>query len=228
MDYQTLSGVYQQNVALLGLTNDLVVNQVWLHTSDDQSSLLQLREVLQDPTYTLSNLYDRRLLSKNLGNDPLHVNLTSILLVGVSAALFLALLGDLLISWFNARSRLTNFAVLRALGTGPGQVASVFMWEQIIVYLSALFLGGLFGSLFAFTVVPVLLFNSQPTQGNLSMLSSDEMYALQQVIPTHIVVPQSLSIAFALLVLICALALGLMVRIVARPSLAQTLRLNED
>ncbi|MEO7020737.1 MAG: FtsX-like permease family protein [Ktedonobacteraceae bacterium] len=38
-------------------------------------------------------------------------------------------------------NRLTNFAVLRALGMAPRQVAMILMWEQGVVYLVALLLG---------------------------------------------------------------------------------------
>jgi Tfp pilus assembly protein PilX len=42
------------------------------------------------------------------------------------------------------------------------------------------------------------------------------------------VIPSSLVIALVVLVVICIVALGMMVRIVSRPSISQTLRLNED
>jgi hypothetical protein len=42
------------------------------------------------------------------------------------------------------------------------------------------------------------------------------------------VIPPTLWLALGALVLLCVLALGMMMRIVSRPSIAQTLRLNED
>jgi Tfp pilus assembly protein PilX len=46
--------------------------------------------------------------------------------------------------------------------------------------------------------------------------------------PIQIVIPPMLVIALAVLVIICIVALGMMIRVVSRPSISQTLRLNED
>ncbi|HXR66657.1 MAG TPA: FtsX-like permease family protein [Ktedonobacteraceae bacterium] len=66
------------------------------------------------------------------------------MLLGTATALLLALLGNLVASWLNARSRLVNFAALRALGTTPRQIASTLAWEQVVVYSAAMLLGCLF------------------------------------------------------------------------------------
>src|SRR5690242_19669311 len=98
------------------------------------------------------------MLLANLKREPLYLNLIGILGLGASAALLLALLGNLIASWLNARGRLTHFAILRALGAAPGQVASALSWEQAIIYTTALGLGVLFGALISTMVIPSLLF----------------------------------------------------------------------
>ena len=114
--------------------------------------------------------------------------------------------------------------MLRALGTTPGQLASVLLFEQGIVYGSAIFLGILFGGLLAETVVPAMVFNDTPQAPG---ISSDEFYALQHLLPVQIVIPGWLLIALVL-ALLCMIALVIMARIVSQPSIGQTLRLNED
>src|SRR5262249_38824475 len=118
------------------------------------------------------------------------------------------------------------FAVLRALGTPPRQIASVLAWEQILVYATAQTLGVVFGAVLVGTIVPALVFTGVPSYT--TDLSSGEFYALQHLLPGQVVVPLGLLVVFGVLMLICAGAIGMMARIVSRPSISQTLRLNAD
>jgi hypothetical protein len=51
---------------------------------------------------------------------------------------------------------------------------------------------------------------------------------LQGIPPIQIVIPGSLGFAVLALVVICVITLTMMVRVVSRLSISQTLRLNED
>ena len=168
---------------------------------------------------------DRRAILAQAQRDPLYINLLGVLALGAITALFLALVGNLITSWMNARHRLTSFALLRALGSTPNQIASVLLFEQGIVYGTAIVLGILFGVLLAETVVPGMVFNDTP---QVPGMSSDEFYAIQHILPVQVVIPGWLLIALVLLVLLCVMALGMMARIVSTPSMSQALRLNED
>jgi ABC-type antimicrobial peptide transport system permease subunit len=163
-----------------------------------------------------------------LANEPLYLMLFGILLLGATTALLLALVGNLLASWLNARSRLANFAALRALGATPRQIAATLGWEQVIVYSAAMLLGVLFGWLLMVVVLPSLVFTSILPDQITGAVDSATFYAEQNTPPVQIVVPPALWIALGALVLLCVLALGMMVRVVSRPSIAQVLRLNED
>ena len=227
VDYTTYSTIYNlQIIEASNLKSDsfLSVNHVWLRAKNDASSLAQARAALNTPGLHLENLNDRYALEDALSNDPLYLDLIIILTVGAITALMLAVIGDLLTSWLSVRTRLTNFAVLRALGASPGQIASVLMWEQAIVYVAALLLGVLFGALLSMTVVPTLIFTGAPA----AVTGIDEFYALQHIIPAQIVIPLSLDIVFIVLVIVCIVALGMITRVVLSPSMSQTLRLNED
>ncbi len=230
VDYATYAGVYQRDLLMNGLSGNsfLPLNYVWLRTKSDPVALAHVRAALATSALHLNNLYDRRALTDALRTDPLYLDLLAILTIGAMTALLLSLVGDLIASWLNVRTRLTNFAVLRALGATPRQVASLLTWEQGVVYSTALLLGCLLGWWLSFTLVPTLVFTNLPTSGAMSTMGSDEFYTLQQIIAPHIVVPASLDIIFVLLVLICLIALGMMARVVLRPSMSQTLRLNED
>jgi len=230
LDYTTFAAVYKQGILVNSSAADqyLPINHVWLSTQNDPASLATVRTALKAPGLQLENLYDRRLLIVAMSSDPLYLSLIVILTIGSVTALLLALVGNLLASWMSVRVRLTNFAVLRALGTTPGQITGVLLWEQVVIYATALLLGIIFGAVLSATAVPTLAFTSLSAGGVLSSLSSDEFYVFQRIIPAQIVIPLSLGLAFVALVAICVVALWIMASVTLRPSMSQTLRLNED
>ena len=222
MEYQLYANVYAQQSKQdpNAVATPPTINTVWLHSRDDAASLASVRTALPS---SLESISDRRVLLSSLNNDPLYVVISGVLAIGTITALLLALLGDLLASWLSARTRLTNFAVLRALGTTQPQVIGVLTWEQGVVYITGLLLGIIFGITFALTVIPTLTL----TDLN-ATISSSAFYSLQSTISTQVVLPPSLPIVLLVLIAIFVLALTMMVRIVSSSALSQTLRLNDD
>ncbi len=225
MEYQLYTTLYtQQSKGTASATaTPPTVNTVWIHSRDDAASLASVRSALTSTDLSLDRLSDRRALLSSLSNDPLYVITSGVLSIGTITALLLALLGDLLASWLSARTRVTNFAVLRALGTMQQQVIGVLTWEQAVVYITGLLLGIVFGITFAFTVIPTLIITDLNTT-----VSSSAFFNLQSSISTQVVLPLSLPIALLVLIAIFALALIMMVRVVSSSTLSQSLRLNED
>nr|MBF6591847.1 ABC transporter permease [Ktedonobacterales bacterium] len=217
-DYETFATIYTKDTG----TAAPAPNQAWLRTADDAAALASVRAALASGVTRLDQVQDRRLFITDQQSDPLQINLLGVLGIGAAAALALALLGTWLASWLNARARLTNFAVLRALGTTPRQIIGVLLWEQSIVYTAALALGIGLGWLLAQAVLPVLIFAnlvSFVNQGNGSL----------DVPPAHAILPAGpLAALLGALVVACALALAIMAVAVSRASLGQVLRLNED
>ncbi|MGH2481915.1 MAG: FtsX-like permease family protein, partial [Ktedonobacteraceae bacterium] len=114
-------------------------------------------------------------------------------------------------------------AVLRALGMAPQQVATILIWEQGMVYLVALLLGLGLGC--ALTVFVAPAFSLLDNLGAASV----SFNPISEIVPIHTVIPQlPIWLMLACLTLICLGALLLMARIATRPSMSQTLRLNED
>lgn len=226
-DYQTFTDAYQYDVAhtknARGLSTHPDISQVWLHTGSDVASLASVRTALLDTKYRATHIADRRLLLSTLQSDPLYLILNGMLAIGTVTALLLALLGDLLVTWLGTRLRLVSFVTLRALGTTSRQITSVLTWEQAIVYITGFVLGGAFGLLLATSVIPSLTL----TDIN-SNLSNEQLFALQSALGTQLVAPPSLILVIILGVAIYALALSMMVFMVSRPALGQTLRLSED
>lgn len=226
-DYTSFVSAYTHNFTTgSGLTVPL--NYVWLRTSDNPTQLGALRRQLTQGNLYLSPLYDRRQMAQQLADEPLYLTLFGILLLGTATALLLALLGNLVASWLNASSRLANFAALRALGATPSQIAGTLAWEQVIIYTTAILLGFFFGWLLAILVLPSLVFTSILPSQITGSVDSQTFYAAQSTPPIQIVIPAALWLALGVLIALCIVALGMMVRIVSRPSIAQVLRLNED
>jgi hypothetical protein len=208
---------------------DLTPTTVWLRTGDDPASLASVRHALAVGSTALTAVNDRRAISDALLNDPLYLVLIGVLIIGALTALLLALVGNLTVSWLSARSRLANFAVMRALGSTPPQIAGVLTWEQSLVYATAIGLGIAFGILLSFLVLPAFVFTTVVTSGSASQFSTGEFYVVQNVPPIERIIPVVLvAIALGVLVAICLIAVGLMVRVVSRPSVSMTLRLSED
>ena len=226
VDYWSYVKVYTKNYAS---TNFIVpLNYIWLRSRDDTAALTSIRKTLSQGDLQLEPLFDRRAMVDTLYHEPLYLSLTGVLALGATTALLLALFGNLIASWISTRSRLTNFAILRAIGATPRQVASTLTWEMAIIYATAIVLGVVFGTIFSLLVIPGLVFTSVAPSGITSQVSSGTFYGLQGIPPIQIIIPGSLGIALIALILICILTLTMMVRIVSRPSISQTLRLNED
>lgn len=232
VDYQSASVFNEINTynAQLGAGSPLSVNAVWLRALSDANALAHVRAVLtMHPPASISPLYDRALLVAQGEHDPLYLVILGVLSLGALVPVLLALVSNLVASWMSVYGRLTNFAMLRALGCSPRQLVSILAWEQGIIYSWALGLGLLSGLLLAVLALPALVFTGGG-QGLTTGANTQNVnfYALQNLLPIHMVVPVSLLLALGVLIITCILALILMVRTVARPALSQTLRLNQD
>ncbi|GHO88341.1 hypothetical protein KSZ_63470 [Dictyobacter formicarum] len=224
VDLRAYQKLYDKLVNTVG-SQPLSINQIWLRTTDDATSLAQIRhELLNGDQLQLAAFNDRRQLTENLRREPLYIQLIGILALGPLVALLLVMMGSLIASWLQARDRLVNFAIMRALGATPRNIASILAWEQAIVYAIAILLGAIFGALLSWMVVPSLVFTSSPGQ----QTSLDEFYLAQSIPPVQIIVPTLLGVGLAILIVVCVLALSMILRVISRPSLAGTLRINED
>lgn len=204
-------------------------NYVWLRTHDDAQTLARVRASLSNGNLALAPLYDRRVLIEQLNDDPLYLNFTGVLVVGEIAPILLALVGNLLASWWNARSRASSFLVLRALGSPSSGLSKILLAEQALLYSLGIGLGILFGLLLSWLTLAQLVFTTVSTsQGVLGEGVQGNSFTIQNVPPVQILIPPALVLAVVTLSAICALALGVMIRTVTRPTPGQALRINED
>lgn len=230
VDYATFAAV---QIAGDGVGDS--AESLWLKTSNNPAAIASVRNALNSMLLQVS---DRRAIITSLAYDPLEAAVGSGLLAGAAVALALGLLGSLLGPWANARKRAVSFAMMRALGNTPGQIMGIVLWEQAIIYMLALMLGIAGGLLFARIVVPGLLYTPVITVGvtqalsggaALNLTGTGELYLVQGTPAAHVVMPLTpILMAIGLVIVISALALGIIVRLATRSALSEILRLNED
>ncbi|HET8913277.1 MAG TPA: ABC transporter permease [Ktedonobacteraceae bacterium] len=212
VDYQNYTSV---NAAVTGkAASTIAPNYIWLKSGGGEASLASVRNALP-------GLNDRAKVFATTQTDPNYLEIVGVLYIGMAASLVLAVIGALLLSWLTASTRRTNFAVARALGMESRQIAAILLWEQGFVYIMAIGLGLILATILSFFV--------GPTTGSLPVTTGNALEGIGNVPPIQLVIPyMHLLLVSGLVTLICLIALLIMARIVSRPSLSQTLRLNED
>lgn len=223
VDFATYQAVLQQTMQT---SAQLTPTTVLLNTETDPASLKSVRVALASGPTQLFNVNDLQAQEELMDSDPLSLALLGVLLVGAVTALLLSLLGNLTLSWLNARSRLVNFAIMRALGIAPGQIAGVLTYEQWIVYSTAIGLGVAFGILLSYLVLPAFVFTVPA--GNIAG-GTGVFYIAQSVPPIQTIIPGFLiALVIGILVAVCIVIVGIMVHFASRPVLSNTLRLPGD
>jgi len=111
---------------------------------------------------------------------------------------------------------LDKFRVAAGLGMGPGQVGGVDVGGTGGIRAGPLVAGVGLDYLLTQLIMPVLYI-------------TDFVERIDSGTPAPVVVPMLLNAALlGVVICTCVVALALMARLVSRPSLSQTLRLNED
>lgn len=221
VDYQSYAAVSRHDQAASAQSVVVMPTTAWIASRDDAASVASVRKALSSGSLALTSLQDYRKLIDDQRNNPLQIDMANTLLIGAATALTLALIGIWVGSWLNARGRVVNFAVLRALGSTPRQIRSMLVWEQAIIYIAGGALGVALGAVLSLTALPMLIFVELATRGD--YLNVPNIPAARVVVPGG-----TLALALGALTVICVLALILTMGALARLSLGQTLRLNED
>jgi hypothetical protein len=184
-------------------------NEVWLDTDRSQATI--------DRLLTAARQWPRQILDYQglppayaTQDDLLTAGIYGVASVGFLVAAALALLGFVIYAYLTLQARLTEVAVLRALGMSPGQVRSLLLFEQVFL-LGAAILGGIAAGL----LTTQLFLPYLPIATN--------------VVPPFLVVMPWLAVGeFVVAVLVVfVLVLSAHVSLLLRVQLGQVLRLGE-
>ena len=184
-------------------------NEVWLNTNQSPTAI--------DRLLTVAHTWPRQILSSvgvtpaiTEGGDPLTIGIYGVVSVGFLIAVALALLGLIVYAYLSLQQRLSEVAIVRALGLSQGQVRSLVLFEQVFL-LGAAILGGLIAGL-------------STTQLFLPYVP----IATNMMPPFLVVMPWGAIGEFVLaLLVVFVLALSLHVSLLLRLQLGRVLRLGE-
>ena len=184
-------------------------NEVWLNVPQSQPAI--------DHILYLVNQWPRQIQSVEglapadaAGNNPLSSGIYGVVSVGFLVAAALALLGFLTYGYLTLQQRLSEVAILRALGLSRGQVRTLLLFEQLFLLATAV-LGGIVAGL----LTTRLFLPYMPIAANV-------------VPPFVVVMPWSAVGAFVLAMLVAfVLVLSLHVTLLLRAQLGRVLRLGE-
>lgn len=182
----------------------------WLTTSDPGATAA----ALDDAPFLAASVVSRERLTDELRTDPLGAATLGALLAGFVAALGFAAVGFAVNLVIGARERMSEFAVLRALGVSRRQVLRMLLVEQAFLVGLGVGVGLLIGVVVSALVVPLVVLSPQ---------------ALRTVPPVLLAIPWPV---LGAVVVGTVVALGLLVAVAARQlqrqGLGGALRLGEE
>ena len=152
--------------------------------------------------------------NRTLATDPVALGIIGALAIGFIAAALFAVVGFMVSAAVSARERITEFALLRALGLSPGQLSVWLSLENAALALVSLATGSALGLVIAWVVLPFITV----TQG-----------AATPFPPVEVDVPWS-TIAVLEAVALIALTgtVGVLTWLLRRIGLTSVLRMSED
>jgi ABC-type antimicrobial peptide transport system permease subunit len=159
-------------------------------------------------------VFDRVERGKTLRTDPVALGIIGALSLGFVAAVLFAVIGFAVSAAVSSRERLTEFALLRALGLSTGQLSSWLSLENGLLVALSLAGGTGLGLLLAWLVLPLV---------SLTQAAGRVVPGVQVVVPWGTVALLELGMLLALVVVVGSLAWAL-----RRVGLGSVLRLGEE
>lgn len=206
-DFQTLVAVaYEPGQALLSS------DERWMRIDTAQEE--QISRILSDDPYASNRLFSRAEREATLVSDPVALGTIGALALGFVAAAIFATVGFIVSATVSARERLSEFALLRAVGLSSRQLAGWLSLENGLLVFVSLFVGTLLGLAMAALILPLVMV----TQG------------AREVIPEVIVeIPVSTALFLEiLLITMLVIAVAGMVAVLRRVGLGSLLRIGEN
>ena len=197
---------YEQNQRLLE------PDEWWLATASGRGDAIA--STLKLPPYSSPKISTRSDRTLTLRTDPVALGIIGALSLGFVAAALFAAIGFAVSSAVSARERLTEFALLRALGLSTRQLSSWLTLENGLLVFFSMLSGTLLGLLLAYFILPLV---------SLTQAAVQTVPGIIVVVPWRsIVILEGTSIvALAVVVLVLASMLR-------RVGLGSSLRLGEE
>jgi hypothetical protein len=184
----------------------------WL--SVDRGATAAVTDALARPPIGSRVVLSQEERSRTLSTDPVALGIIGALVIGFAAAALFAVVGFMVSAAVSARERITEFALLRALGLSANQLSVWLSLENAVLAAVSLVTGTALGLVIAWVVLPFITV----TQG-----------ATTPFPPVEVDVPWSTIAALeAVGVLALTLTVGFLAWLLRRIGLASVLRMSED
>jgi len=186
--------------------------EYWLAVDDARA--VAVAETLREIPFQSSLVMPRHERARVLRTDPVALGMIGALSIGFVAAIAFALIGFVTSAAVSVRGRLTEFALLRAIGLSPRQLAGWLLLEHGFLLLVSLVFGTLLGLLLSWLVLPQISVTQEATRA---------FPSAQIVIPWDTITLLELA-AIATLVIVS----GLLALLLRRIGLGTLLQIGED
>jgi hypothetical protein len=183
----------------------------WLATDDGASG--SVAAVVAGPPFSAAAVVDRAALERSLTSDPVPLGIIGAFGLGAIAAVLFAAIGFLVSASISTTERLGEFALLRALGLSPRQLAGWVSAESAFLLGFGFIGGALLGAILAWLVLP---FSALTPTGERAVPT-----------PAVIVPPEALSVLLAIGLGLLAVTVGVVRRRVLSVSVAGVLRARD-
>lgn len=187
-------------------------NEYWLDTTGENDSE-SIKTVL-GPDFESVRAESRANRVQTLTSDPIALGATGALTLGFVAAAVFATVGFAVSATVSARERLTEFALLRALGLSPKQLGSWLSLEQGVLVAASLALGTLIGAVLTATILPLV---------SLTQSGANAVPGVEVIYPWTTIIQLDLAVLTVL-----GLMVLVMTFLLRRLGLGSLLRLGED
>jgi ABC-type antimicrobial peptide transport system permease subunit len=124
----------------------------WLSTEDGASAAVT--DAVADAPFSAAAVVDRDALVRSLTSDPVPLGIIGAFGLGSVAAVLFAAIGFLVSASISTSERLGEFALLRALGLSPRQLAGWVSGESAFLLAFGFVGGALLGAILAWLVLP--------------------------------------------------------------------------
>lgn len=131
----------------------------WLGVDPLQREAVLAR--LRDPTIGSATVVDLVERAESLATDPVALGIIGALGIGIAAAAAFAVVGFIVSAAVSARERVTEFALLRALGLSSGQLSGWLSLENATLAVISLVAGSGLGLLVAWVALPFVTVTSR-------------------------------------------------------------------
>ncbi|MGB7860770.1 MAG: FtsX-like permease family protein [Acidimicrobiia bacterium] len=129
-------------------------DEYWLKTNGGLDASIEA--TLSGPDFDSVRVVGKESRTKALTSDPVALGTIGALTLGFVAAAVFATVGFAVSATVSARERLTEFALLRALGLAPRQLAAWLSLEQGVLVVLSLALGTLVGAVLTAAILPLV------------------------------------------------------------------------